>query len=176
MTFLNLHLVAATLALAAQQPDCARPITTPGERRVFTNADLERIASCRRQSDPSPGPDVPTAADTGPTSGRRGSRPEAAAGADKDARRTEEALEADWRARWRSVDQRVRRLRREAEEFRLEANEAPRDPKKKPTGRKSPQVLLRRASALEAEAREIEDELQTQARREGALPGWLRAR
>lgn len=88
----------------------------------------------------------------------------------------ERALEADWRARWRSVDERVRRLRREAEDLRLEANEAPRDPKKKPTGRRSPQILIRRASALEAEAARVEDEFQSEARREGALPGWLRAR
>lgn len=174
MTFLHLPLVA--LALATPPPDCSRPITPPGERRVFTNADLERIAACRKQSDARSDPDEPAGAESPARAPRRtvrSGRPENTN--DEDAR-AGDALEADWRARWRSVDQRVRRLRREAEEARHEANEAPRDPKKKPTGRRSPSMLLRRAEALEAEAAEIEDDFQAQARREGALPGWLRAR
>jgi len=84
--------------------------------------------------------------------------------------------EADWRARWRSIDQKARHLRREARELRQEAEQTPRDPKKKPTGRRAPAILLSRAESLEAEARELEDEFQARARREGALPGWLRPR
>jgi hypothetical protein len=34
--------------------------------------------------------------------------------------------------------------------------------------------LIRKAANLEAEARELEDEFQEMARRQGALPGWLR--
>lgn len=176
MTFQTLPLLAAALALAAPPPDCARPITTPGERRVFTNADLERIAACRKESGARSDPDEPAAAEGGPPGARRTARTSRASNPFGEGPRMELALEADWRARWRSVDERVRRLRREAEDLRLEANEAPRDPKKKPTGRRSPQILIRRASALEAEAARIDDEFQSEARREGALPGWLRAR
>ncbi len=176
MTFLHLPLVAAALALATPPPDCSRPITPPGERRVFTNADLERIAACRKQSDARPAPDEPSAEEPPARGPRTTARPGRSENPGEGDTRAGDALEADWRARWRSVDQKVRRLRREAEELRHEANEAPRDPKKKPTGRRSPQVLLRRAEALEAEAAEIEDDFQAQARREGALPGWLRAR
>jgi len=177
MTFLPLPLIAAASALALATPsvDCSRPITPPGERRLFTNADLERIAACRKPSAARSDPAEPS--DT--ESPSRGPRRTVRAGRSEDPNAENaraHAIEADWRARWRSVDQRVRRLRREAEELRLEANEAPRDPKKKPTGRRSPSMLLRRAEALMAEAGEIEDEFQVQARREGALPGWLRAR
>lgn len=176
MTFLHVPLVAAALVLATPPPDCSRPMTSPGEKRVFTNADLDRIAACRRLSEARSEPDEPTAAETPPRGSRRLTRSGRAEGADEGNVRSGDALEADWRARWRSVDQKVRRLRREAGELRHEANETPRDPKKKPTGRRSPQVLLRRAEALDAEATEIEDEFQSQARRAGALPGWLRAR
>lgn len=175
MTFLHLHLVAAALVLATPPPDCSRPITSPAEKRVFTNADLERIAACRKLNDVRSDPDESSAAEAPPRGAERTTRSDRPAGLEGNAR-AGGALEADWRARWRSVDQRARRLRREAGEFRQEANEAPRDPKKKPTGRRSPQVLRLRAEALEAEAAEIEDEFQAQARREGALPGWLRAR
>jgi len=72
------------------------------------------------------------------------------------------------------VDQKVRRLRKEARELRQEAAQAPRDPKKQPSGRRSPALLISRARGLEAEALELEEEFQERARREGALPGWLR--
>lgn len=150
MTFLTLTLVATTLA--TPPPDCSRPTAVRGEKRVFTNADLERIAACRPPSSTSP---------------------ENVSGEPEKAKR---AAEADWRARWRSIDQKVRRLRREARDLRLEAGELPRDPKKKPTGRRSEAFLISRAQVLEAEALELEDEFHAQARREGALPGWLRPR
>jgi hypothetical protein len=67
-------------------------------------------------------------------------------------------------------------LRRKARELRLEAEALPRDPKKRPAGRKSEALLINRAQVLETEARELEDEFHAQARREGALPGWLRPR
>ena len=170
MTFLALTLVATAAAttLAAPPPDCSRPTAVPGERRVFTNADLERIAACRPQPGPPPGVESD---ETG-----KPKRPRAESRSGSPDRPPTEALEADWRARWRSIDQKVRRLRREARDLRVEAEALPRDPKKRPTGRKSAEFLTSRAQVLEAEARELEDEFQAQARREGALPGWLRPR
>lgn len=166
MTFLTLTLAALTLAAS---PDCS-PVKRPLSGKVFTNADLDRLAACRPRTEtraetpPSPEPVAPTPGRRG-----RGSTPERGA-VDGD------AAEADWRARWRSVDQKARHLRREARELRQEAEQAPRDPKKKPTGRRAPSILVSRAESLEAEARELEDEFQARARREGALPGWLRPR
>lgn len=166
MTFLTLTLV--TLALTAA-PDCS-PIKGPLAGRVFTNADLDRLAACRQQAG-GLSEKTPSAEPAVPTPGRRG-RPSApemgTTGRDH--------AEADWRAQWRSIDQKARHLRREARELRQEAEQAPRDPKKKPTGRRSPSILVSRAESLEAEARELEDEFQARARREGALPGWLRPR
>jgi hypothetical protein len=84
------------------------------------------------------------------------------------------ADERDWRARWRAVDARSRKLLRDAAELRAEAAEAPRDPKRRPVGRRSSTALVRRAEAMEREARELEDRFAGEARRAGALPGWLR--
>ena len=148
MTFLTIAL--ATLASAAA-PDCS-PIKGPLAGKVFTNADLDRMAACRRQAE--------AEAEKAPAAGTT----------------SRDNAEADWRAQWRSIDQKARHLRREARELRQEAEQAPRDPKKKPTGRRAPSILVSRAESLEAEARELEDEFQARARREGALPGWLRPR
>ncbi len=166
MTFLTLTLLATTLATPS--PDCSRPTAVRGERRVFTNADLERIAACRPPSA------APTEAASAENEKPKRTRTDARPGSSE--RLPAEAAEADWRARWRSIDQKVRKLRREARDLRLEAETLPRDPKKRPTGRKSESFLIGRAQVLEAEARELEDEFQAQARREGALPGWLRPR
>jgi len=166
MTFLTPFIVATTFAattLAANpQPDCSRPAVR-SEQRVFTNADLERVAACRYQTGVQSEIGAPASekASKAPPSSSRGAVPP-------------ETSEASWRSQWRTVDQKVRRLRREAQELRQEAAEAPRDPKKKPTGRRSSALLVTRARSLEAEALELEEEFQERARREGALPGWLR--
>ncbi len=167
MTFLTITL--AVLASAAT-PDCS-PIKGPLAGKVFTNADLDRLAACRQQAGAEP-EKAPPAEPAGPTTGGR-ARPVAPKAGPA---RSDDNAEADWRAQWRSIDQKARHLRREARELRQEAEQAPRDPKKKPTGRRAPSILVSRAESLEAEARELEDEFQARARREGALPGWLRPR
>lgn len=156
MTFLTLSIAMVALTAAPPSPDCSLPPSSGSGPRVFTNADLDRMAACRYQ----------TGAQSQVGAGSR-----AAPSVD---RTGPGAVEADWRARWRSVDQRARKLRQEARELRQEAAEAPRDPKKQPTGRRSPSLLISRARSLEAEARDLEDEFQQRARRQGALPGWLR--
>lgn len=163
MTFLTLSMAVAALAAAPQTPDCSLPPSPRSEPRVFTNADLDRMAACRYQT----GAQSQVGAGE-PAKAARSTRRSGAAGAEPG------AIEADWRARWRAVDQKARKLRQEARQLRQEAAEFPRDPKKQPTGRRSPSLLISRARSLEAEAREIEDEFQETARRQGALPGWLR--
>ncbi len=166
MTFLTPFIAAITLA-TTPQPDCSLPAAPRLERRVFTNADLDRMAACRYQTGAQSeiGGDWPERAS--PSHGRP-AKPSGPNGGRVD------GAEADWRAQWRSIDQKALRLRREARELRQEAEEAPRNPKKPPTGRRSPSLLIGRALRLETEAKELEDELQERARREGALPGWLR--
>jgi hypothetical protein len=163
MTLLTLSLAA--MSLAPPQVGCSLVQGSLSERRVFTNADLDRMAACRYQTGAQSevGLDPPERA-----SPRRGTKAPA-----PDAGRVDPA-EADWRAQWRAIDQKALRLRREARELRQEAGEAPRNPKKAPAGRRSPALLISRALRLEAEAKELEDEFQDRARREGALPGWLR--
>ena len=167
MTFLTLSMAVVALTAAPQSPDCSLHPSSRPEPRVFTNADLDRMAACRYQTGAlsQVGAGEPAKA---AHPARRPGGPPRAAGAGPS------AIEADWRARWRAVDQKARRLRQEARELRQEAAEAPRDPKKQPTGRRSPSLLIRKAAGLEAEARELEDEFQERARRQGALPGWLR--
>ena len=69
MTFLTLTLAALTLAAS---PDCS-PVKRPLSGKVFTNADLDRLAACRPRTEtraetpPSPEP-------VAPTPGRRGAR------------------------------------------------------------------------------------------------------
>lgn len=171
MLFLTYALVAITSA--AQPPNCARLSDLLAGKRVFTNADLEQISACRYQTG------VDSQGEVRETDSKEAPRP---ARTDALNDRGDDRSEADWRARWRSVDQRVRKLRREAHELRLEAAEtttappaqAGARPKQQPKGRRSPALLLSRARALEMEARELEDEFQERARREGVLPGWIR--
>lgn len=167
MTLLNLSIAAIVLVATPQSPDCSLPPKSESEPRVFTNADLERMTACRYQTG--------AQSEIGTRTPERAARP---ARRSKDSLLAEgsdpDAIEGDWRARWRSVDQKARKLRQQARELRQEAGETPRDPKKQPAGRRSPTLLISRARSLEAEARELEDEFQERARRQGALPGWLR--
>lgn len=177
MTFLTPFL-AATLLTVPQPPDCA-PVSRPTTQRVFTNADLDRIAACRAlQEGAAPTPrgdgDASVTDDATPMKSRRSTRASGSTSGGNPGLQQSDALEADWRARWRSVDQKAKKLRREARELRAEAAAAPRDPKKPVVGRRAPSVLLTRAEALEAEARDLLSEFEEMARRQGALPGWLR--
>ncbi|MEO8361038.1 MAG: hypothetical protein ABI672_13490 [Vicinamibacteria bacterium] len=181
MTFLILALTVLTAV--APQSRCALPQEARSKPRVFTNADLDRMSACRYETGAESEVGSGSAATRDAASGR--SRRPTKSKASGDALRSESHAntadagsgfsEADWRAQWRSVDQKTRRLRNEARALRQEASEIPRDPKKKPvTGRRSSSLLETQARNLEAEARELEDEFQQRARREGALPGWLR--
>lgn len=166
MTYLTLSALALSLAPAQAsppRPDCALPRHTQTKTYVFTNADLERMAACRYQTGAASRPGDHAG---GADSPRR--VPKAATASARD------AVERDWRARWRSVDQKTRRLRQDARELRQEAAEAPPDPKKRPVSRRSPSLLIAKAESLESEAKELETAFAETARREGALPGWLR--
>lgn len=167
MTFLNYLILAIALASPPVQ-DCSLDPDLLKSPRVFTNADLERMAPCRYQT----GALSRVGNGTGEKPEQPGGQPRMGARG----RARPDDPEADWRAQWRSVDQKARKLRGQARELRQEAEEAPRHPKKPILGRRSPSLLLTRAKALEAEARELEEEFNERARREGALPGWLRAR
>ena len=109
MTFLVTFLFTA--ALASSQADCPAPTGFPSSQTSFTDADLERLSACRYQtgalSDSKPAPSERTA--RGRKSAPKSNGEVSASGSDSE-------TESDWRARWRSVDQKARRLRREAKE------------------------------------------------------------
>ena len=167
MTFLTPFIAALALASPSPPADCSVAPAPPSAQRVFTNADLERMTACRYQTGAQSQVGAPPPETVNPW-------PRKTARATPEDTVRLEILEADWRARWRSTDQRVRKLRREALGLRQEAAQVRRDARKPPTGRRSPSILISRAKELEVEAKELEDEFQDRARREGALPGWLR--
>jgi hypothetical protein len=167
MTFLTLPILAIALASPGFD-DCSLPPGSLTAGHVFTNADLERMSPCRYQTGAQSQPGTPPV-ETPVRPGRQGSRATAPGKPRLD------GLEADWRRQWRSVDQKTRKLRREAHELRQEAGEVSRNPKRgNGGGRRSPSFLITRAEALEAEARELLEQFNARARREGALPGWIR--
>jgi hypothetical protein len=178
MTYLILAAALAAASSATPQSPCA--LSTPTAQRAFTNADLERMSACRYQTgvqseagvhDRKEPAQPPAGIATRP---KKGESPRIAAVSPT----RDDSTEADWRAQWRSVDHKVRKLRREALDLRREALEKPVEIKKRQpaTGRRSSAWLMHKAETLEEEARDLEDDFQSRARREGALPGWLRAR
>jgi hypothetical protein len=147
-------------ALAAAQ--LAGPAVRADEPRVrtYTNDDLARVA--------------PLAAETGvasvPAFADRPA-PEPAAGA----RGRGEAGESYWRREARRVRDRVSALRERIADL-------PRPGPLPPSASRSAaaaaerkrEATAARKATLEARIRTLEDELAERARREGALPGWLR--
>ena len=132
----------------------------PGPTPTYTNEDLERVAPLRGETGVL---STPAARDAAPA--RSEPKPRG---------------EAYWRREAERLRGRLRPLRRRADELRLRLQEARdadwrRRPGQDHGSRRSPAAgLARRLELLEAEISEREDELQQRARREGALPGWLR--
>jgi hypothetical protein len=131
-----------------------------GSTPTYTNQDLERVAPYRGE--------------TGVLS-KPAMREEPAKTPEPKAGRGE----AYWRREAERLRTRLRPLVRRAEELRQRLQE-PRadDGKKRPRGSRggsgSRDALAQRLASIEAEIREREDELRERARRERALPGWLR--
>jgi hypothetical protein len=127
--------------------------------RSYTNADLDRIAPQRGEtgvlSKPAPGP-VATA--TPRPSGPRHD-------------------EAYWRGEADHLHDRIRALRQRADEIRFRLANPPHQAqgRKRTASVSDPTpALTARLTAIEAEIRDREDRFDERARREGALPGWLR--
>jgi hypothetical protein len=145
--------------------------------RLYTNDDLERVRPFRDETGAANAPANPAAFAPEPARERtrgseRGSRVQG---------------EAYWRAEARRVRLRVAALRDEIAALDAQAAEREAERRREPlgggrTGRArggragggpSPALEGRRA-ALQRRIRELEDDLEERARRERALPGWLR--
>jgi hypothetical protein len=140
------------------------PATSADEDRgatpTYTNADLERMTPYRGETGVLSQPAMP--ADRTETS--------------KTKERAEGRGESYWRREAERLRERLRPLRQRAAELRQRIQETHSAAGRKPArgGRESAEALEQRLASIEAEMREREDELHERARREGALPGWLR--
>lgn len=143
------------LAVLAALPAGAE---NPRRERVYTNDDLARMAPLRGETG------VLSQAATG-------SRPAAATRED---RGTDRVRESYWRREADKVRERVRPLEKRAATLRRQIDERWRLPGVAPMT--DPKLIEWRRELKEAEAeiREHQDRLEDRARREGAMPGWLR--
>lgn len=126
--------------------------------RVYTNDDLVRMRPLRGETG------VLSEATTGPR----------AAAEPREGRRTEPAREVYWRREADRVRERIRPLEKRIATLRRHIDERWRLPGVAPMT--DPKLIEWRRELKEAEAdvREHQDRLEERARRDGALPGWLR--
>ena len=123
---------------------------------LYTNDDLDRVAPFRNQTGVAsvPGAETTRAAPLARASSRgRG--------------------EDYWRREAQRVRQQVRRLEAQAASLRSRIEAERTRPWRSRVASRAPEHETRLA-ALQREAKQLEDELLDRARRDGALPGWLR--
>ncbi|HSD65305.1 MAG TPA: hypothetical protein VLF95_01320 [Vicinamibacteria bacterium] len=160
--------LSAVLCVSAAAAD-EDPAPTPrAPVRVYTNTDLERVHPFRDETGVR---SVPAVA---PGDGAAPARPEKRRGRGEDY----------WRREAARVRERVRAMEAQAAELRVEiaeqAEEAShalgraRRSSGSPSGARSGGRLRARLASLERRMRELEEDLADRARRDGALPGWLR--
>lgn len=123
---------------------------------VYTNEDLDRVSPLRGQ--------------TGVLSTSQG-RPQAPASAAQPSRGRGEEY---WRREARRLRERLDPLREKAEDLRARIAERRRRPGVRPYTDPQVQATERRLRSLEERIRGLESDFEDRARREGALPGWLR--
>jgi hypothetical protein len=129
---------------------------------LYTNEDLERVAPYRDQ----------TGVNSKPAAAAAPAPPAARSRARADVRGEEY-----WRREAERARDRLRPLRERAAELRLRIEERRRQPpRRRESGAADAQIatLERRLRLLEDRIRETESRLEERARRERALPGWLR--
>ncbi|HXK12095.1 MAG TPA: hypothetical protein VMT70_20820 [Vicinamibacteria bacterium] len=134
--------------------------------RVYTNADLDRVRPFRDETGVRSVPAAPAGHEDARSSPHERARARG---------------ESYWRREAERVRERVRSMETQAAELRAEIAERSDDLShlrtrghRSPSVSTSPATLGARLAALERRMREIQDDLAERARREGALPGWLR--
>lgn len=151
---------------ASGEEDPARPKRAPV--RVYTNADLDRVHPLREETGIDSVPAVSPGDEPAPTS--------------RDERKGRG--EPYWRSEAVRARERIRRMETQAEELRAAIAEQASEAAHLLSGRRrsaaslsgngSTTRLQARLASLERRMREIEEDLADRARRDGALPGWLR--
>jgi hypothetical protein len=133
--------------------------------RVYTNEDLDRVRPFRDETGVRSVPAVPPGAPE--------SRPSAG-------ERSRARGEAYWRREAERVRDRVQGMEARAADLRAQIAERDEAASHLTRGRRAssgagtPATLRAKLAALERRMRQLEDGLADRARREGALPGWLR--
>ncbi len=160
--------LSAVLCVPAAAADEDPPASKRPPVRVYTNEDLDRVRPFRDQTGVRSVPAVPPEERSAP------GRPEKARG------RGEE----HWRREAARVRERVRAMQAQVAELRAsiaaQADEAAhflsgrRRSSASLSGDGSTTRLQSRLAALERRIRDVEEDLAERARRDGALPGWLR--
>jgi hypothetical protein len=153
------------IALNLVRP-CGSEEKKPG--RVYTNEDLDRVRPYRDQTGVESTPAVSATGETTGGKTRQGRRAGATAGAE---RRT---AEEQWRRSAEKLQSKLQPAKDRAADLRLKIEERRRQPGVRPYT--DPRILAdeRRLEVLERRIREAESNFEDRARREGALPGWLR--
>jgi hypothetical protein len=156
-SFLACGLASPTVVFSEEKP----PV------RVYTNDDLDRVAPYRAQTGVASVPAVSASA----AAEGRSSRSSVRGG----------KAEAYWHREAERVRTRVRGLEARAAEIRLRLQEERQRPvvfgrghTGQPKHPSAAPALQAKLEAVEREIRAVQDELDDRARREGAMPGWLR--
>ncbi len=138
---------------------------------VYTNEDLERVRPFRDETGVASVPAFPP----GERPSRSAPGPDVA-GARSRGRSGDRHSEAYWRAEAARVRERLGKLEAQAEELRRRIGVARAEPWSSRRRRAAPDTRAwqARLAALEERRREVEADLLDRARRDGALPGWLR--
>jgi hypothetical protein len=138
---------------------------------TYTNEDLERVRPFREQtgvaSTPGPGTETERAGTPRKELGGDG----AAAGRK---RRSAESDEEKWRYQAERFRAKLQPLRDKADDLRLQIEERRQKPGVRPYS--DPRIVAdqRRLRILEQRIRDSEATFEDRARRQGALPGWIR--
>jgi len=134
---------------------------------LYTNEDLERISPHRDETGVSSRPETPAPVAAPAPRGRRGSEQGPA------------HAEAYWRREAEHMHDRLQRARDRIQDLRarIAAREAQTSSHSRRTASSADtqtDTWRRQLSAMEERVRETESRFEDRARREGALPGWLR--
>ena len=155
-------ILALCLASASAEAEAGR---TP----TYTDDDLHRVSARR--------------AETGVQSEPASSTDSRSSGPSRHEAQERKRGEAYWHAEAERVADRIRGLRQRADALRVQLEQQQRRQREtRATARRKPATtsvdttigLRQRLEAIEAEIREREARFEERARREGALPGWLR--
>jgi hypothetical protein len=139
--------------------------------RVYTNEDLDRVRPLRDETGVASVPAFPPDGKAGRSPGSD------AAGLPAESRGTGRRSEAYWRAEAERVRERLRKLKDQAEDLGRRIATVRPDPWSSSRRRRTApdtSAWQARLAELEGRRREIEGDFLDRARRDGALPGWLR--